>query len=78
MYKLGKYLRSRYSEVLGEVYSSERLLVRSSYADRVIMSAGALLAGLQPPSPSEIWLPGFDWHPIPVHSIPRSMDQVHV
>lgn len=76
MFKLGKYLRSRYSEILGETYSPERLLVRSSYADRVIMSAGALLAGLQPPSPSEIWLPGFNWHPIPIHSTPRSLDQL--
>ncbi|XP_034253890.1 testicular acid phosphatase homolog isoform X2 [Thrips palmi] len=76
MYKLGKYLRSRYAELLGETYSSERLLVRSSYADRVIMSAGALLAGLQPPSTSEIWLPGFNWHPIPIHSTPRSLDQL--
>lgn len=78
MYNLGAFLRARYKDVLGEVYSSDRLLVRSSYNDRCLMSAGALLAGLQPPSVSEIWLPGLNWHPIPVHSTPRSLDQLIV
>lgn len=76
MYNLGTFLQSRYKILLGNVYSQNRLLVRSSDNDRCLMSAGALLAGLQPPSDTEVWLPGFNWQPIPVHATPRSLDKV--
>lgn len=77
MYNLGEFLRKRYRDLLGDVYSPDHLLVRSSYSDRCLMSAGALLAGLKPPAASEVWLPELNWQPIPVHSTPRSLDQVH-
>lgn len=78
MYNLGIFLKSRYKDLLGEVYSPNHLLARSSYSDRCLMSAGALLAGLRPPSASEIWLPGLNWHPIPIHSTPRELDKLIV
>lgn len=78
MYNLGKFLRSRYKDLVSGAYSPDRLLVRSSYNDRCLMSAGAFLAGFQPPSESEVWLPGFNWQPIPVHSTPRSQDKLIV
>ena len=76
MYNLGAFLQSRYKVLLGDFYSPKRLYVRSSDNDRCLMSAGALLAGLQPPSAAEIWLPGLNWQPIPVHATPRNLDKV--
>ncbi len=40
------------------------------------MSAQANLAGLFPPSPEEKWNDEIVWQPIPVHTVPWTLDHV--
>lgn len=42
--------------------------------DRTIMSALSALAGLFPPSGQQIWNNDILWQPVPVHTIPISLD----
>lgn len=74
-YNFGKNLRLRYESLLPKdgIYSQENMLVRSSYAERCIMSAQAMLAGFMPPSEGSTKLP-LHWQPVPVTSIPRKDD----
>ncbi|KAG7204215.1 hypothetical protein KM043_002046 [Ampulex compressa] len=76
MYDVGRWMREKYGSLIGNEYRAESVSVRSTYADRCIMSAQALLAGLFPPTPDEIFVPGLLWRPIPVHSTPRNLDKV--
>ncbi|XP_012251290.2 lysosomal acid phosphatase isoform X2 [Athalia rosae] len=78
MYTLGERLRAMYGPFLGNKYKSTDLLVRSSYADRCIMSAQVLLAALYQPTEEDLFIPGLPWRPIPVHSIPRNIDKLIV
>ncbi|KAK6020515.1 hypothetical protein OSTOST_13829 [Ostertagia ostertagi] len=39
------------------------------------MSAQANMAGLFPPSKSEMWEDNLPWQPVPVHSVPRAIDK---
>lgn len=78
MYTVGEWIRERYGSVIGDNYQSDLSLTQSSYADRCIMSAQTLLAGLYPPSPEELFVPGLIWRPVPVHSTPRHLDKVRV
>lgn len=64
--------------MVGTTYQSNQTWVDSSYADRCIMSAQALLAGLYPPEPSEMFVPDLRWRPVPVHYTPRNLDKVIV
>ncbi|XP_022094023.1 lysosomal acid phosphatase-like, partial [Acanthaster planci] len=75
-YKLGQWLRNRYidSEFLNATYNRDSVHVRSTDSDRTLMSAESDLAGFYPPQGSQIWKPGFDWMPIPVHTIPLDED----
>ncbi|XP_065159474.1 prostatic acid phosphatase-like [Atheta coriaria] len=73
-YALGLELRRRYQNFLQNEYDPRVFLMESSYADRCLMSAQLLLAGLFPPSGGEIWNENLRWQPIPVHSVPRNMD----
>jgi len=78
LYKVGQWIRQEYGITIGNKFQSVNTLVRSSYADRCIMSAQALLAGLFPPSSTEdMFVPELPWIPVPVHSIPRNLDKVH-
>ncbi|XP_047362325.1 lysosomal acid phosphatase-like [Vespa velutina] len=78
LYNIGKRIRKMYSTTVGLNYNSTISFIRSSDSDRCIMSAQALLAGLYPPTPDQIFAPNLKWHPIPVHTVPRSMDKVIV
>ncbi|KAK6015245.1 histidine acid phosphatase [Ostertagia ostertagi] len=51
------------------------VFVRSSDYNRTIMSAQANMAGLFPPSKSEMWEDNLPWQPVPVHSVPRAIDK---
>eukprot|EP00102_Acyrthosiphon_pisum_P024233 XP_016661443.1 PREDICTED: prostatic acid phosphatase-like isoform X1 [Acyrthosiphon pisum] len=77
-FKLGKWLRKRYSEWLPEVYSAEDVYVRSSDYDRTIMSAQANLAGLYPLVGPRDWNmePGKHIQLVPIHTVPKSMDNL--
>lgn len=52
------------------------MYVLSSYADRCHMSAQLLLAGLYKPVRNQIWNSDLLWQPIPVHELPRNLDNV--
>ncbi|RCN48014.1 histidine acid phosphatase, partial [Ancylostoma caninum] len=74
-YRLGKWLRARYGKFLGDHFDRHEVFVRSSDYNRTLMSAQANMAGLFPPSKSEMWETGFAWQPVPVHSYPKSIDK---
>lgn len=76
LYYLGQRLREQYRNFLPEYYLTDNVYVRSSYADRCLMSAQTLLAGLFPPKGEQVWNPKLLWQPIPVRSVPRSEDNV--
>ena len=40
------------------------------------MSTEAALAALYPPSGHQVWNEDIPWQPIPVHTVPKSMDRV--
>lgn len=75
-FELGKYIRRRYTNFLGEKYSSDEVYIRSSDMDRCIMSAQANLAGLYPPRGEQIWEPLLFWQPVPIHTVPMSEDEL--
>ncbi|XP_011688976.1 PREDICTED: lysosomal acid phosphatase [Wasmannia auropunctata] len=76
LYNVGRWIRLKYGAVIGRKFVSADMLVRSSYADRCVMSAQALLAGLFVPGPEDMFVPGLAWIPVPVHSIPRELDKL--
>ncbi|KAJ8951168.1 hypothetical protein NQ318_021612, partial [Aromia moschata] len=76
LYQLGKWLRNRYRNFLPQKYSPKDIYVRSTNADRCLMSAAAALAGLYRPEKSEVFDPELPWQPIPVHTMPPEDDEV--
>ncbi|KJH46140.1 histidine acid phosphatase [Dictyocaulus viviparus] len=74
-YRLGKWLRARYYNWLGQRFHRSEVFVRSSDYNRTLMSAQANMAGLFPPSKSEIWDDKLDWQPVPIHSVPKVIDK---
>ena len=75
-FQLGQWLRQTYGggRLLGEVYSEQEVTVRSTDVDRTLMSAGANLAGLFPPTGYMKWNPDLSWQPVPVHTLPLQED----
>ncbi|XP_076226193.1 lysosomal acid phosphatase-like isoform X1 [Nomia melanderi] len=78
MYNIGEWIRNNYGPVIGKKYESRLSVTQSSYADRCLMSAQALLAGLYPPTADEVFVQGLNWRPVPVHSTPRNLDKTIV
>ncbi|GAA6216189.1 lysosomal acid phosphatase [Lates japonicus] len=75
-FELGQFLRKRYAGFLKESYDRHEILVRSSDLDRTLMSAQANLAGLYPPSGKQVFNPDLKWQPIPVHTVPLSVERL--
>lgn len=75
-YNLGKWLRNRYSNLISEKYSKDDIFIRSTDVDRTLMSAMSNLAGLYPPISEQRWNPDIQWQPIPVHTLPESLDEL--
>ena len=73
-FRLGQWLRQRYGGFLSQKYERDEIVVRSTDTDRPLMSALSNLAGLFPPDSDQSWLPGLDWQPIPVHTVPQEED----
>lgn len=72
--RLGQWVRARYSGFLGADYSEKEVYVRSTDVDRTLMSASAHLAGLFPPHGYLQFDPDLAWQPVPVHTVPKSLD----
>lgn len=75
-FKLGKWLRQRYSTFLPEKYCLNDIYVRATDVDRTLMSAESNLAGLYSPIGSDVWDETIKWQPIPVHTVPEKADAV--
>ncbi|XP_046327990.1 prostatic acid phosphatase-like isoform X1 [Haliotis rufescens] len=75
-YSLGRFLRRRYSGFLSDKYLHTEITVESSDVNRCLMSAYSNLAGLYPPSGDQVWNSNIPWQPIPVHTRPRSEDNM--
>ena len=55
---------------------SQQIVVEASNVDRCLMSAYCNLAGLYPPSGTQVWNQNITWQPIPVHTRPEWEDNV--
>jgi len=75
-YRLGKFLRSRYNDFLGSLYTPKRVVARSSDFERTKMSLQLVLAGLFPPKNIQRWNPLLNWQPIPASYTPRVNDNI--
>lgn len=75
-FELGQFLRKRYSGFLTETYDRHQILVRSTDYDRTLMSAEANLAGLYPPTGSQVFNPDLKWQPIPVHTVAQANERL--
>lgn len=76
-HELGQYLRKRYKALLPvDVYPNKIVYAQSTDRERALMSAASVLAGLFPPTKSQLWNDNIAWQPIPIHTIPVSMDYI--
>lgn len=74
---LGQYLRKRYEALLPvDVYPNKVVYMQSTNRERTLMSAASLLAGLFPPTRSQLWNENIAWQPIPIHTMPVEMDYI--
>ncbi|XP_011498654.1 PREDICTED: lysosomal acid phosphatase-like [Ceratosolen solmsi marchali] len=76
MFGLGQLIRKEFGWITKNTYNSVNTIVNSSYSDRCIMSAQALLAGLYLEKDS--FVKDLHWRPIPVHYLPKIMDTMLV
>ena len=74
-FELGQWIREEFDGFLSEEYKAEEVRVLSDDTDRTIMSAQSVLAGLFPPKGRQVWHEGFNWQPVPVHSVPREINR---
>lgn len=74
MFSLGKWYRKHYSKLRKSVHSHTAIRVDSSNRDRTIMSAQCFMAGFYQPmcNKSQILESRLNWHPVPVHVVPKS------
>lgn len=76
-FKLGKYFRRRYSKIVGTKYTPDQVYVQSTDVDRTLMSAQTNLAGFyEPIDDVQKWHKDIFWQPIPVHTVPKKLDNV--
>ncbi|XP_018324177.1 prostatic acid phosphatase-like isoform X2 [Agrilus planipennis] len=76
MYEVGKDLRRRYNNFLGEDYYPDILYARTTDVDRTKMSLQLSLAGLFPPDQKSQLDPQLNWQPIPYNYEPWKTDHV--
>ncbi|BES92136.1 acid phosphatase [Nesidiocoris tenuis] len=73
----GSWVGQRYAHLLPKDrnYNRKAIRVQSTDVDRTLMSAEAHLAGLFPLTDEEKW-GGINWQPVPIHTIPETLDKV--
>ncbi|GAB1867868.1 Prostatic acid phosphatase [Camponotus japonicus] len=77
-YELGRALRSRYKDFLGDLYLPKLVVSHSSDFDRTKMSLQLVLAALFPPTDHrQRWNTDLNWQPIPVTYISRIDDNFY-
>ncbi|CAK1600116.1 unnamed protein product [Parnassius mnemosyne] len=76
LYELGKKYRNYYANFIPEEYYEKDVYIKSSDKSRCLMSAYTFLAALYPPSERQLWHPEIPWQPIPVHSLPKHLDDI--
>ncbi|XP_063984897.1 venom acid phosphatase Acph-1-like [Diachasmimorpha longicaudata] len=75
-YDLGKYIRGRYSEFLGDTYNPNILTARSSDLDRTKASLQAVIIGMYPPPPEAKWSPELNLNNIEINYVPWNKDSL--
>lgn len=75
-YQLGKYIRNRYQDFIPIEYNEDDIHVLSSHFSRTLMTAYCVLAGLYEPKGNDVWLENMNWQPIPVHIVPKNVDNL--
>lgn len=75
-YSIGKMLRQRYNDFLGDLYHPKDVYARSTDIDRTKMSLYLVLAGLYPPSKEQNWNSNLPWLAIPTHYAPERVDNL--
>ncbi|KAI1714975.1 histidine phosphatase superfamily (branch 2) domain-containing protein [Ditylenchus destructor] len=70
MRELGAYFRSQYADnFVNPVYQRDEVIIKSSNADRALVSAQAFANGFFPPTKDfEFFDPTLNWQPIAIHS----------
>lgn len=75
-FKLGEFLRKRYDNYFGKIYTPSIVKARSSDYDRTKASLELVLAGLFPPKGIQIWNPHLEWQPIPSEYVAKVDDNL--
>ncbi|GJQ72934.1 hypothetical protein Trydic_g1576 [Trypoxylus dichotomus] len=76
MYDLGKTLRKRYHDFLGDIYTPDALDAWASSFDRCHASLQIVLAALFPPKGPQVWEESLNWQPITYKSLLREDDDL--
>lgn len=77
MYRLGQWLRERYTKIFPTGYISPRdIYVRSTRIDRTLETAQLIAAGLSPPQGIWLWESpvGKLWQPTPIYTHDKNLD----
>lgn len=73
-YYQGQFLRERYDNFLGSIYSPDIFYLRSTYADRTKMSAMLEAAALWKPNKEQTFKLDLPWQPVALYYQDRSED----
>ncbi|KAJ4440011.1 hypothetical protein ANN_08142, partial [Periplaneta americana] len=74
-YQQGQYLRTRYGEFLGNIYTPGIIKVQTTDVDRTKCQHSWSLLDCGP-APEQRWNPSLEWQPIPYTFQPRSEDSL--
>ncbi|XP_063983093.1 venom acid phosphatase Acph-1-like [Diachasmimorpha longicaudata] len=73
VYELGKYMRTRFGQFLGDIDDPNAVSARSTHTDRTHMSLQVAMAGMFPPGRHQKWNSELNWQPV-VMNVPSPDD----
>lgn len=76
MYNLGKALRRRYNDFLGDTLLPSTIDPWASSLTRTQNALQLVLAGLYPPKDLLLWDKDLKWQPVAYNSLPKESDTV--